>query len=232
MRSDLLRHVPKELRDDILKHKEILGDKEILRIPMSIMDAVPRTKLAKLDDGLFPPEHRNGYRVNKSSLTDDAKAKRAALYDSYDKELSTAYLKDDAATENAWREDYPGASEGDICTVRGSGYPNDIGSAGHLELQEGRLVCVPDAPKSATDAKRRKKTQLRDPEGREQGTEESEEDLSDARSARDAAYAAYEKDLTSAWKQPIHDHTPSNNPKRRPAIADYNRELENAWRGK
>jgi hypothetical protein len=151
-----LRHLDPEDADDILR------DGETMRVPVSLMDSMPRTKIG---DGLAM--HRNGWRLPASSLRD---SKQRQL-------LDLLYAQRDAETENAWREDYPGASEGDPCTCRGADFPNDIGSPGHIELHEGRLCCVPDNP-SANDAR-------------------------SVRDARVRAYLDYDRDLTTAWAKPI-----------------------------
>jgi hypothetical protein len=155
MNRHQLRHLDPEEAENILK------DGERLRVPVSMMDSLPRSRIG---DGLSM--HRNGWRLPASSLR-DSKQQR---------DLAVLYAQRDAELENAWREDFPGASEGDVCTVRGADYPNDIGSPGHLELHEGRLICTPDSP-SANDAR-------------------------SVRDARTQAYLDYENHITSAWRTP------------------------------
>jgi hypothetical protein len=168
-----LRHLPKELADDILDGGafEVLADgRKVLkpgrsfRTPMHAMDAK-----TVIGDGFAA--NRPGYRIPSASMH-DSKQQR---------ELDRLYAERDAETENGWREDYPGASEGDVCTVRGADFPNDIGSPGHIQLHEGRLYCVPDNP-SANDAR-------------------------SVKQARDAAYRAYENDLVNAWRRGPTDDT-------------------------
>jgi hypothetical protein len=205
--------------------KFVLKDKNSFRVPMRMMDS----KTNKLADGLVASGHRNGWRISKSSQTDAARAERQRLYDEYDAAVESQFTGFGSTPSTRLRGDQPG----DVCTI--DGWP------GHLRNVNGRLTCVAD-DKSATDAPRRKrKTQYRDPEGREEGTAEAEEDLvGDAKKARDTAYAAYEKDLTTAWSRPI-DETPVNNPRpantaRRvndtvqAAYADYDKDLANEWR--
>jgi hypothetical protein len=168
-----LRHLPKELADDILDGGafEVLADgRKVLkpgrsfRTPMHAMDAK-----TVIGDGFAA--NRPGYRIPSASMH-DSKQQR---------ELDRLYAERDAETENGWREDYPGASEGDVCTVRGADFPNDIGSPGHIQLHEGRLYCVPDNP-SANDAR-------------------------SVKQARDAAYRAYENYLVNAWRRGPTDDT-------------------------
>jgi hypothetical protein len=238
MKPHLLKHLDAETRRrlGLVADGEILQEGEVLRVPMKCADGVSRTVVIGDGSKNFAGHHA-GWRLPASSLKDGERSVRQKLYDEYDQRLSRGYLNDDYGAQSR------GSQPGDLCTVRASG-PNDVyawafGSPGHLDKN---LVCVPDAdPRSATgDAKRKRRTQYRDPEGREQGTAEEEEDLQDARKARDAAYLDYEKKLTSAWKQPINDHTPSNKP-RRPAgvilhdttasaYRDYDLETANAWR--
>jgi hypothetical protein len=210
--------------------KFVLKDGERFRVKM--------TDSAKpMSDGLFLAEHRNGWRLSAKAMKDDNVAARRALYDSYDKEISQAYLTPTGVGSTPSTE-LRGDQPGDVCTI--DGWP------GHLQKRGGKLVCIAD-DKTSQDARsvKKRKTQYRDPSGREAGTaEEAEEDLNDSRSIRDRAYQDYDKFITTQWRQPINEQTPpSNNPKRRPAgkvihdtvasaYGDYDAELANAWRGK
>jgi hypothetical protein len=165
MKAHMLRHLPKELADEILADDafEVLADgRKVLkpgrsfRTPMRAMDA-------KTVDGFAA--NRPGYRIPSASMHDSKRQR----------ELDRLYAERDAATENAWREDFIGASEGDPCTCRGSDFPDDIGSPGHLELHEGRLICTPDNP-SANDAR-------------------------SVRDARTRAYLDYDRFITTAYKR-------------------------------
>jgi hypothetical protein len=111
----------------------------------------------------------------------------SAMHDSKQKqrELELLYAQRDAELENSYREDFPGASEGDVCTVRGADFPNDIGSPGHIQLHEGRLYCVPDNP-SANDAR-------------------------SVRDARTRAYLDYDRFITTAYKRGDGGYTGSYN---------------------
>ena len=123
MKSALLRHVDSDtlrhLADDDFDEHGVLKDGGRYRVPMRMMDSAK-----PMADGLSPPAHWNGWRLSES-LLNDSKRQR---------DLELLYAERDAATENAWREDFPNASEGDVCTVRGADYPNDIGSPGHLRV--------------------------------------------------------------------------------------------------
>jgi hypothetical protein len=172
MERHMLRHLPKELADDILADSdafEVLADgRKVLkpgrsfRTPMRAMDA----KTVIGDGSKNFAANRPGYRIPSASMHDSKQ----------ERDLALLYAQRDAATENAWREDFIGASEGDPCTCRGSDFPDDIGSPGHLELHEGRLICTPDNP-SANDAR-------------------------SIKDARTRAYLEYDRDLTTAWQKP------------------------------
>jgi hypothetical protein len=215
MDRHMLRHLPKELADDILADSdafEVLADgRKVLkpgrsfRTPMRAMDAKTvignADTVPKLADGLPAQAHRSHWGMSRK--------RDLSCYDSYDKEISQAYLQDDYGAQSR------GSQPGDLCTCRGPEYPWAFGSPGHLDEN---LVCVPDSDPRASDARPK-----------------------NAKAIRDEAYAAYEKDLTSAWKKGPDEQTHSNNPRpaarsvvvndsREKAIADYNNEIENAWR--
>jgi hypothetical protein len=241
MNQHQLRNVPKELGDDDDAFETTADGRKVLKPGRSFRIGMMDHAM-KIGDGRANfAANRPGWRIDGSAANDAAMARRKSEYQKYDAAVKSAYTGFGSASAAEFRGDQPG----DLCTVRGAAYPLDFGSAGHLNAD---LVCVPDNPKLVNDAKRRKKTQYRDPQGREEGTEEAEEDLQDSRSARaarlirDAAYDGYNEDLTTAWKGPINDHTPSNKPRpantrsvvvndtQAKAYADYDKEIAGAWK--
>jgi hypothetical protein len=122
--------------------------------------------------------HRPGARFCTDAAANEAVAK--------------AYLQAKQALQDAWRHPtrdaerddpvtgygshgFKGAKVGDPCTCRGPEFPLDVGSPGHLEERDGRLVCVPD---------------------RERGREDSRSKMD----ARDEAYVAMCRELENAWR--------------------------------
>jgi hypothetical protein len=229
MKAHLLKHVSPELRALLMDDEHdprLLADGEAMRVPMSMMDSVKPPKLA---DGKQVPSHRAGWRVKGSLATDSKMDARRELYREYDERLSRAYLGD-AAIESqttgfgsAPSTELRGSREGDACTI--DGWP------GHLRNVNGRLNCVPDN-KGSQDAKtvkqirdeayqsyendltnawrgpinehdgKKRKTQYRDPEGRETGT--AEEQVEDGKRVKDSKleilYAERDRELENAWK--------------------------------
>jgi hypothetical protein len=118
------------------------------------------------------------------------------------------------AYDKAIESQYTGFGSASASEFRGD-QPGDVctidGWPGHLRKVNGKLTCVADDKTSQ-----------------------------DARSLRDAAYRAYEHDLTSAWKGPITDHTPSNKPRRTAGVVlhdttdsayrDYDLEISQAYK--
>jgi hypothetical protein len=211
----------------------VLQEGEALRIPMSLADSGKPPKLARLPDGRQIPSARPGWRIKGSLCTDEKHAERQAVYDSYDQEISRAYLGDAVEPQGPTGFGSASASElrgdkiGDPCTCRGANNANDFGSPGTMQMVGGKLVCVPTNPRNA-DAKsvkqirdeayqeyedylvnahkvgdgKKRKTQYRDPEGREEGT--AEEQVEDGKRIKDREvdllYAARDRELESAWK--------------------------------
>ena len=141
--------------DDPFDERGILKDGRTVRV--SMMDAEAVRQRLNLHDGKGgKPGHRPGFIISDAS-TRDAREQAYADYEAY---LTAAYKMD--AGE--------GTHEGDICTVKNAEYPNDFGSPGHLRKRNGKLVCVPDEPRTR-----------------------------DAVTA-DEAYAQYDKELSEQWK--------------------------------
>jgi hypothetical protein len=120
--------------------------------------------------------HRPGFVVATDAASlNDAKAK--------------AYDEVEARMTSAWRNPLTGsgsqtpvgAQPGDLCTCRGVEYPNDFGAPGHLQERDGRLVCVPDQPRSASPPA-------------------SRPTAGDAAAIKDAAYRSWEDEKCSAWR--------------------------------
>ena len=183
--------------------------------------------------------NRPGWRIARSRSTDDQSLQIARdlgtsllkhrqvmqqAYTDYENAASVAYKNPvglsvaDDDTSNPPTGFGSGefrARAGDLCTVRsGGGAFGPEGSAGHLRMVNGALVCVADRTSiDAADARRKKVTQRFDPAGRSEGYFETEEEEGDDngrrdarsvndRSAVEAAYQEYSRDLENAWRNP------------------------------
>lgn len=106
---------------------------------------------------------------------------RKALYDEYDLQKSREYLTPTGSGE----KQAIGSKPGDPCMCSNEFFPDDFASPGSMQKHSTLgLICVPNGrrvdeaktyPTEAQDARRRRK-QLRDPQGRESGTEEEVEE--------------------------------------------------------
>jgi len=144
--------------DDDFDEHGTLRDGRRLRVSLSMADSATGRSRQTLHDGRGNAAgHRPGFIVS-----DGSNNKSEHAYAMYDEEVSTAYLGS--------------AREGAPCTCRGPEYPNDIGSPGHIELRNGRAVCVPD---------------------RKQTNEQNTDALT-----KDAAYREYDAQISEAWRQP------------------------------
>jgi hypothetical protein len=198
MDRSFLRHLDPEDFDE----NGTLRDGGRYRIPMRMMDSIPRSKIG---DGVANfAANRPGYRIPSASMHDSKQQRELdRLYAERDAEISQAYLTPTGFGSTPSTE-LRGDQPGDVCTI--DGWP------GHLRKVNGKLVCVADDKTSQ-----------------------------DARSIRDAAHQAYENDLVNAWRGSINEQTHDAKPRpaarsvvvndsRERAIADYNHEIENAWR--
>jgi hypothetical protein len=188
-------------------------------------------------DGTSVGLHKPGFRVARENLTGDsadaaahiinnARQRTAEHYQLYDAEKSREYLTPTGA------HNMRPAAVGSVCAVQGPEFPLDFGSEGIMQMYRGKLTCVPINPRSdedrdtarAQDGIRRRRKQLRDPQGREAGTEEGEEEpeatathyepdrpvnTGDARvlQQKHAArmgqlYDALDAELTNRWRHP------------------------------
>jgi hypothetical protein len=113
-------------------------------------------------------------------------------YDEYDDFVTQRWRGGDA-------EGYSETSIGQVCTVQGADYPLDYGAPGHIKRVGGKIVCVPDAPRSRDDdddsreratSDARKKVKY-DPHGRVLTTEveEDDDDEDDYEESAEEAYA-------------------------------------------
>lgn len=141
--------------DDPFDERGILKDGRSVRVSMMDAEAV-RHRLNLHDGAGHSPGHRPGFAFSDVSIGDE----REQAYADYEADLTSAYKMD--AGE--------GTREGDICTVKNAEYPNAFGSPGHLRRRNGKLVCVPDEPRSRDTM------------------------------TVDQAYAQYEKELSERWK--------------------------------
>jgi hypothetical protein len=160
----------------------ILQDGETLRVPMRFADSAQRalgTHIAA-NGGLL---HRPGYLTRDSAATQRVND----AYASYETSLRGAYRDADPGWPSGAGAGFAGTYEGrtgDACTVRNAEYPNDFGSPGHLENRGGRMICVPDNPRSNSSPP-------------------LSEASADARRLGDAKQQAmddYLNDLQNAWK--------------------------------
>ena len=189
-------------------------------------------------DGTSVGLHKPGFRVARENLNGDsadaahiinnARQRTAEQYQLYDAEKSREYLTPAGAGAHNMRP----AAVGSVCTVQGPEFPLDFGSDGTKQMYRGKLTCVPINPRSdedrdtarAQDGIRRRRKQLRDPQGREAGSEEGEEEAEatatryepdrpvntgDARvlQQKHAArmgqlYGALDAELTNRWRNP------------------------------
>jgi hypothetical protein len=157
---------PKRRRYNIdqIDDPNILKDGEVLRVPMTMMDAAAapprrsRTNPTQVTDGTGDPlgSYRPGFRIadggNEATqmMREANRDWRDAAYDTYDRELRDAW-RDPDRTGVGSRE-MIGQEEGDLCTVRGLDDEGDAGAAGTLQKRGGKLVCV--ASSARTDSRR------------------------------------------------------------------------------
>lgn len=168
------------------------------RGPMRITDAAGNAGLAL---------QRPGFRC---LLEDDASAHaravaRAVAYRDYEKSLCDQYKSppvfggDDRITGVGARG-AGGSQPGDPCTCSGAEFPDDFGSPGHMQMVEGKLVCVPD------------KSRRRDEEDADEDAEEAiAGPTSDTRAVTQIVrdhqvnmariYADHDRELSETWRR-------------------------------
>ncbi len=152
--------------------KEVLGDGERLKVPLRFADAADNTRRRTLDAAL----HRPGFRTG---TVDDAAVDRVEdAYEEYEATLRDAWKHSTDDAFDRWLDAVAettneGGVEGDACTVRNAAYPDDQGSPGHLKMRNGKMVCVPDKPKSKDAA---------------------------TIDAREAAYQQYDEEISQRWR--------------------------------
>jgi len=113
---------------------------------------------------------RPGFRYNTAD-TDEANRER--LYDSYQSDMS-----------QRWRgaSDNEGQAEGAQCTCKGPDFPESFGSPGHMQMLNGKLVCVPDDRRS--DSRR----------------DDSRHDASNHQQVMDQLYNQIEAERSQEWR--------------------------------
>ena len=138
--------------DNDFDERGVLKDGRRLRVPLMMMDGLDDVERAIVLDAAarrFGLSNGNDLRKPGYRYTTDSRALEAK---------ERAYRERDEADAEAWRGNPPagagsgefrGAQEGDICTVRGLDFLEDLGGPGHLQMRNGHLVCVPDKPQSA-----------------------------------------------------------------------------------
>ncbi len=189
------------------RRKRIVRDGVTMTFNVSLMDAVQRdvatrgyhftdarpTRITALDGGTGVNSlNRPGFRVlgempetgsgdfldAEAHVANNARqavfAARRALYDEYDLRKSQEYLTPTGSGEKSMI----GSREGDACML--NGFPGTLRKG-----SDGKLRCIPidgaaagySPAVDAQDGIRRRRKQLRDPQGREAGTEEEEEGM-------------------------------------------------------
>jgi hypothetical protein len=132
--------------DDARRRGRIMRDGEVVRVPMMMRDSKDawrdemaktgfRRSYAKLDDAakrLGLTDHldlcRPGFRYCTDAAARDAKE---AAYRAYDEEQTNAWRKSGTGSIP-----FVGQRAGDLCTINGR--------AGHLQMVDGELQCVPN----------------------------------------------------------------------------------------
>jgi hypothetical protein len=138
MQSHQLRHLDaatlRQLVDDddafevLADGCMVLKPGRSFRTPMRAMDSIPRTKIG--DGRANLAANRPGWRV---SSRDAQRGRDWSCYDSYDKEISQAYLTPTGEGSG----EFIGQRVGDLCTV--DGYTGRL-----VKNDDGELVCRPD----------------------------------------------------------------------------------------
>jgi hypothetical protein len=213
----LLKHVdPETLRQlatndygEDFDENGTLRDGRRYRVPVSLIDGVPRTA-----DGRQVASHRAGWRLAGSLATDGKMEERARIYREYDAALESEYTGFGSAPSTQLRSSQPG----DLCTVRGPEYPWAFGSAGHLDKN---LVCVPDAdPRRRADARPKDSKDVKALRDAEYARYENE--ISQAWKGPILDHTPGNKPRRNAGRV-LHDTKAA-------AIADYDAEISQAWR--
>jgi hypothetical protein len=186
------------VRDRLGRKTNVVRDGGVVRVRLgdSKLRAVTREGRRALQDSHDSRNYSSG--LNNSNHQPPQQRPRSILDAGLDAATLDAYRQYDLDAQSAWMGHNPpvrthDAREGDVCMT-------DDKRPGHVH--NGR--CVAD---EATDDGRRRK-QKRDPQGREQGTEEWEEDsrsldqmLRDHERTMAKIYSDYDERASNSWRQ-------------------------------
>jgi len=154
--------------------RSILSDAAI-KDAFATRDATARS--FGLSDGLALS--RPGFRHNTS---DTADTNREKLYDGYERGMG-----------QRWRgaSDNEGQAEGAQCTCKGPDFPESFGSPGHMQMLNGKMVCVPDDLSDYDSRSDSRSNSRRDDSGSNNESHQSR---------MEKLYAARDADLSQAWR--------------------------------
>jgi hypothetical protein len=176
--------------DDLFDEHGLLRDGKTYRVPMSARDSLTPLQRAVAASQLHdahgrPAGHRPGFVFDAGS---DARDAMRELYRQHDAEEAERWRRPTKpepieSITGVGSHGFTGAHEGDMCTVRGPEYPKDFGSPGHLWFRQGKLVCVPDEPRSDSH-------------------DAAPKSPAEHRRNMDQIYAEYDAEQQSAWRKP------------------------------
>jgi len=148
----------RKVTDDDFDENGLLKDGHTYRVPMRMADS--NSTRRTLDAALHRPGFRAATALDDAALA-DARDAREQAYRDYDERVSTAWIDSADDTfdrtmrvlerlQDAADDTGEGSVEGASCTVKNDTYKNDFGAPGHLrrDAKSGKLICVPDKPKS------------------------------------------------------------------------------------
>jgi hypothetical protein len=153
---------------------------------------------AQQRDVAFPPVRDSDGRANlrqpgftvAARVTDSARQARRALYDQMDADVSGAWRTPTGVGSGGQL----GPRVGDACTVKfGGGRFGAEGSAGTVQLVDGRLVCVADGHDAGELPQRQ---EIYDPA---EGAVRPHGAGYDANALKDAAYSTYDTSLSQQY---------------------------------
>lgn len=194
---------PQRLDDyDAFDERGVLRDGKRWTVPMSFMDSMQRS-VAQHFAKVTLPDHRIdlhdgyggvvGFRPGWAVPTDNR------VFDA----VEQAHAEYQHRITNAWRDDagqnpptgagsveFRGMAVGQACTVKGSRFKADFGSAGTIQrMPDGSLDCVPLKPTRATAPAR---------------SDASKQDAKDWARIREEMYANYDAEISSSWARGQH----------------------------
>ena len=178
--------------DDAFDERGLLRDGHILRVRMSMKDAMQlrdQKRSPVLYDGRGGPVGRRPGFI----LSDASDDHRQRAYADYQRDLLEAYKQ----PTGAGSVDPIGAQEGDLCTVRNAEFPDDQGAPGHMRMLNGRLTCVPDRMRSG----QRVNGAAPDLELAQSHSQDLRQLMRDHQARMAIEYANYEEDLHRSFRE-------------------------------